>query len=297
MTEKFINKQDYLVETEDSSLNDTDCEKSSEDEDKCKDSQYDSKNVKKPVSIAIRKRKLSYNTDNDDISQKNKKSIHMENLGLTPCVNVAKELNVVSNQEEETSVDNKKVPDEIVNEIVNEISNDVINTNNSVNVQKVNNSDGNISNIITVQDSSFLDTGEHGVLIIDEDVNFENKTDEIIKIQQKTDEVQEYGNINNNTNINIITSDDEHKDINNVTNDHNYVFDDINITEPEVIIHEDEIQPKEVIEINDHDDSDVEITSCDPPKLPVKKSLESIIKASKLNEQRIMVIFYLIMCY
>lgn len=54
------------------------------------------------------------------------------------------------------------------------------------------------------------------------------------------------------------------------------------VTEPEVLIHEGTIPTKDVIEINELDDSDVEITDSNILKVPVqnKKSLESIIHSS-----------------
>jgi len=54
------------------------------------------------------------------------------------------------------------------------------------------------------------------------------------------------------------------------------------VTEPEILIHEDIIPTKDVIEINELDDSDVEITDSNVQIVPVqsKKSLESIIHSS-----------------
>lgn len=89
----------------------------------------------------------------------------------------------------------------------------------------------------------------------------------------------------NNENTNKETTDNSletecHKD-NNVSNNSDSVP---NILEPEVLINED--LEKSVIEINELDDSDVEITSYQSPKRPQpknKKSLESIIKDCKFQ--------------
>lgn len=320
MTEKFIYKQDYNVETEESSHDDTGGETVLKDEyieknqnyskklkttnpvsvdqkrklsnntdsdeynilseDECiNESNHSNKKFKTHHDIPIgHKKQLSNNTQNDESSHKTLKTIHLENLGLTPCVPTLNQLNYVSDKEEETSVGNKMVIHETEENI-----NNVINTNDSMDIQELNNSDGNIAN------SNAAGTrfgNRSSILFLDEDIILNDSSNDIIEIQLEPN--QEDEDINNDTNINKKTTNGELSRINVNDNYTTYKGDydyNVNITEPEVIIEEEVInQSKEVIEINDQD-SDIEITSCDPPKDSVKPSLESIIKASKLDKQ------------
>ncbi|VVC45347.1 Hypothetical protein CINCED_3A021222 [Cinara cedri] len=330
LTEEFINKQDYVVETEDSSSSSsTDCEKSLEDE-FINDSQYFNEKLKSSNIISIRrKRLLSNNTENDKpntissedecinknphcnkkfkitnpvsveckrqfsnsknndkSSKKNKKSIHMKNLDLIPRVITLNEPNVVSNQEEKISIENKKVP----GKIVKENSNEVINKNISISIQKCNDSDGNLAISNAVEGKSIEDNEGYCIRTIDKDINVDYKTDEIIENKKSTNEVMKDGSSNNSTNISTITIDGVNNDIGNDTNINNATgngkggLENCNITEPRVTIHQEEIQPKDIIEINDNDDSDIEITSCDSPKVPVKQNLYSVIKSMNFDK-------------
>lgn len=313
MTLKFKNKQDYAEETDGSNLNNTECEYSSEDD--CTNNNEEFKPIK-PILVK-RKRLTSPEPENYIPSKKSQKTIYMESFNLAPSgVNSETTLNEI---EEETTVITENVPGQITTK--NNI-NDVINKKNSIGLAKdtdkistntniimsngetigvnkkasneitvidvddttnkknkiytkevsqkvtkcINNTDKTLGSNSLVTEGCLVDTDTNGILVIGEDIAVEDKTNKkVIKKPQKNKITEVKSKVNA---INTITIDSENNDP--------------IITEPEVKIHEDKDSRKDVIEINELDDSDVEITSCETSIVPVqnKKSLESIIEAS-----------------
>lgn len=255
--------QDYAEETDGSSLNNTDCENSSDDS--CSNNRSSSNNKFKSTNcIPIKRKKLLSNkTEENEPPKKSQKTIYMESFNLTPCSvtleplndSVNDEINVVAGkvQSKKTSDKSKKVNINIATE--DSKNNDNLGSDNSA------------------AEEYFADTDGDGTLVIDEGIEVNNDRNEIIPRNSQENETQKVGHDEQTMDISTISIDSE---------DYNPI-----IAEPEVIIHESEGVKKDVIEINELDDSDVEITSCDTPKVPVqnKKTLESIIKSSmfKLN--------------
>ncbi|XP_003241599.1 reticulocyte-binding protein 3 isoform X2 [Acyrthosiphon pisum] len=314
LTLKFKNKQDYAEETEGSNLNNTECEYSSESDCTNNNKKYN-KELKpiKPISVK-RKRLSSPASDNDKPPKKSQKTIYMESFDLAPS-GVTPET-ILNKMQEETTVITEKVPDQtttingVNNIIINKIysiplgkdgdyisknadvfmSNgetcgvnkkasveitlidvdDTTNKKNKICTKKVsekvtkciNNTDETLGNNNLVPEVCLDDTDSDRTLVIDEDIRTKEP-------QEK--KIIEVGSELNATNHSTIDSEN---------------YDPI-ITEPEVIIHEGKNLRKDVIEINELDDSDVEITSCETSIVPVqnKKSLESIIKAMNFHKK------------
>jgi len=133
----------------------------------------------------------------------------------------------------------------------------------------INSTDKTLGNNNLVMKTSLDDTDTDGVLVIDEDIRVEEKTNKTVTKEPKENKTRDIESEVNAKNHSTITIDSED-------------YDPI-IAEPEVILHEGKDLKKDVIEIEDFDDSDVEITSCETSVVPVqnKKTLETIIKASK----------------
>lgn len=258
MSKKFQDKQDYAEETEGSNLDDTACEYSSEE-----DNSNKNKKMNKDLLVK-RKRVLSKKSDIDEPPKKSQKTVYMESFDLTPCDTPEKLSNETA---KELCVITDKVTDKIAIEVISKLGDDQI-TSETNNINKVaeqipkiiienktlieNNSNSNLENKNVVQTGSFSDSD--GTLVIDEDICVGDNTEEKHVKNSKRIEDEELGKENN---INITIPIDT--EISNKT-----------IIEPEN-------KEKDVIEINELDDSDVEITSV---PLQNKQSLESIIKNS-----------------
>uniref|UniRef100_A0A2H8TMX4 Death domain-associated protein 6 n=1 Tax=Melanaphis sacchari TaxID=742174 RepID=A0A2H8TMX4_9HEMI len=283
LTKKFENKQDYAEETEGSNLNDTECENSSENE-------YTDNNRKlykepKPISVRRKRRvSLSSSSESENFKRpiKSQKTLYMESFDLMPSGVNSETIQEEAN--DKINVIKKKVPDKIT---VKDID-DIINKKNSIGIvkdadklpkkvsknvlRKVVKADETLESNNLVTD---IDTDADGILVIDEEVRVENNTKgKVIEepLENNIKEIESELNAMHHSSTSI-DNEDQHQ---------------AERFEPEVIIeeiNEDKDSSKDVIEINELDDSDVEITSCETPIVPVhnKKSLDSIIKSCKLN--------------
>lgn len=313
MTLKFKNKQDYAEETEGSNLNDTECEYSSESD--CINSNKKFDKELKPVKPILVKRKRSSSPESEirKLPKKSQKTIYMESFDLAPS-GVTLETN--QNEANEETIDiTEQVPCQKTTIVTNKSNNsiDVVNgaskmsknTNviisnegtcivdqnapNEITVKDVdkttneknkmytkaisekvtkciNSTDETLGNNNLIMETSLGDTDTDGILVIDEDIRVEDKTNKTVTKEPQENNVDDEVNDKNHSTITIDSED----------------IDPI-ITEPEVILHEGEDLKQDVIEIDELDDSDVEITSCETSIVPVqnKKTLESIIKNSK----------------
>lgn len=265
VAEEFKKKQEHVEETEGSIVYDSDCENSSEDN--SSNEKQNLNEVFKSVNIipVRRKRTLGNDSDNEPKPKKSNNTINLESFNLVPRV-VLEKLDITS----KGSINLKKIPDKI---IVTDNTNDNSNKN-TINSQEVTDNisktviDNSINHDQNLEDCT---DDENDALVIDEgaasiDCDDDND-DETVTKEHQNDEVQKVG-AKNDMQISTITIDGENNEP--------------IIIEPDLILKEDKGPVKDVIEINEHDDSDVEITSCDTPKVPVlnKKSLETIIKAS-----------------
>lgn len=288
MTLKFNNKQDYAEETEGSNLNDTECEYSSESD--CINSNKKFDKELKPIKPILVKRKRLSSPESEirKPPKKSQKTIYMESFDLAPS-GVTLETNQ-NEANEETIVITEKVPSQKTTKAKNKrnnsidvvkdarkISKDVDETTSKKNkvytkdisekgTKCINSTDKTLRNNNLITETSHGDTDTDGVLVIDEDIRVEEKTNKTVTKEPQENDVDGEVNDKNHSTITIDSED----------------FDPI-ITEPEVILHESEDSRKDVIEIDELDDSDVEITSCQTSIVPVqnKKTLESIIKNSK----------------
>jgi len=288
LTLKFNNKQDYAEETEGSNLNDTECEYSSESD--CINSNKKFDKELKPIKPILVKRKRLSSPESEirKPPKKSQKTIYMESFDLAPS-GVTLETNQ-NEANEETIVITEKVPSQKTTKAKNKrnnsidvvkdarkISKDVDETTSKKNkvytkdisekgTKCINSTDKTLRNNNLITETSHGDTDTDGVLVIDEDIRVEEKTNKTVTKEPQENDVDGEVNDKNHSTITIDSED----------------FDPI-ITEPEVILHESEDSRKDVIEIDELDDSDVEITSCQTSIVPVqnKKTLESIIKNSK----------------
>lgn len=220
------------------------------------------------------KSNISDKSDIDEPLQKSKKTIYLESFNLTPCNTPEKIINKTNN---ESNVATVKVPDIIastkiisekedtqLNEITNKTKNLTDKKSNRI-VENISNSPDHLKSKIVVHKEINTDNEEE-TLVVDKDISVGDGI-HFKKLDQEIEEQKE-----------------------NKTNN----FDSI-VTEPEVIIHVDESPIKNVIEINEVDDSDVEITACDPPKVPKllnKEYLDSIIQSSMFKLPKCL-LFYL----
>jgi len=316
LTQKFKNKQDYAEETEGSNLNDTECEYSSESD--CVESNKKfGKDLKPSKTILVKRKRLSSpESENCKPQKKSQKTIYMESFDLAPS---GVTLEAIQNDaNEKTTVFGEQVPSQKATIVTNKSNNniDVVKDDSKIlknaNVIMSNGKtscvvDQNVSNKITVKDvdkttnkknkihkkdisekvtkcinstdktlgsinlnlETSLDADIDGVLVIDEDIRAKNKINETVTKEPQENQITEVEDEANDINHSTITVDSGN-------------YDPI-ITEPEVILHEGTDSRKDVIEIDELDDSDVEITSCETSIVPVqnKKTLETIIKASK----------------
>lgn len=222
-----------------------------------------------------RKKELLDDPENNLLSKKSKKTIYMESFNLTPCV-ASEDLNCIN----EVSCDNDKdifdltSKENIDNVSLKKISDNTIDVtnepSNSVKQNIANNDENKNSSINT---------------IVKENSCIENNTNKTIsKLSQEN-------NIQVVKGLTPLTNDQNDCTVNIQSEDNEPL-----IIEPEVVVHEGKSPVHNVIEINELDDSDVEITACDTPKVPIqnKKSLESIIKTSmfKLNYVKIYTVVY-----
>lgn len=223
-----------------------------------------------------RKKELSDDPENDLLSKKSKKTIYMESFNLTPCVVASEDLNCIN----EISCDNDKEifdltsKENIDNLSLKKISDNTIDVTN----EPSNSVKQNIANNDDIKNSS-INT------IVKENSCIENNTNKTIsKISQEN-------NIQVVKGLTPLTNDLNDCTVNIQSEDNEPL-----IIEPEVVVHEGKSPIHNVIEINELDDSDVEITACDTPKVPIqnKKSLESIIKTSmfKLYYVKIYTVVY-----
>lgn len=252
--------QDYAEETEGSSLNNTDCENSSDDS--CRNNNQSlNKKLKNTNIIPIKRKKIVSNKIKENEPPiKSQKTIYMESFNLTPCSVTLEPLNELVN--DEINVNIEKVRSKEKSDKSKKIG-----ISNIVTENRKNNDENSGSNNSAAEEF-YADTDGDGTLVIDEGDIQANDTDEIISIKSLENEAQKVKNNETTTDISSISIDSE---------------DSYPISyEPEVIIHESEDLKKDVIEVNEFDDSDVEITFCETPKVPVqnKKTLESIIKSS-----------------
>ncbi|XP_050059643.1 interaptin-like isoform X2 [Aphis gossypii] len=306
---KFKKKQDYAEETEGSNLNDTECEYSSENESIVNNRKLNKK--AKPISIR-RKRVSSSESENNKRPKKSQKTIYMESFDLAPSGVTSETENEI---DEEKSGITEKVPNQMI--VVDNI-NSMINTNNNIGLLKDVNKQSNTvsknsndimsngktsdvnkdtSNKITIINSvenltnkknkdytetlgsnnlvtkkSLADSDTDGILLIDEGIRVEDDTNRTVTkepLEDKTKEVESEVNAKNHSTTTIDNPIEE-------------------IEPKEIKMNDNKDSPKDVIEINELDDSDVEITSCETPIVPVqnKESLESIIKSRKFDEKR-----------
>lgn len=292
MTEKFNNKQDYAEETEGSSLNDTECENSSEENFGNKNTNM-SQEFRHINTISVKKKRtVSNKLDVDELKNKRKKTIYTKSFDLSSrkVINdlsndVIKDKKIVNTKaisDNSTSKNNVDLLDENINVSIEQVTDkdlktvteniDVSNKKTSINADEllktkevIYNCNKNIENHIEVDGKSITDNENSNILIIDEDTN----NDKSISKKQWQNNIQEIGSEERIANNYTITIDSEDEPI---------------ITEPEVIIHKDNHIIKDVIKINELDDSDVEITNCDISKdVKNNKSLESIIKSSMFD--------------
>jgi len=292
LTEKFNNKQDYAEETEGSSLNDTECENSSEENFGNKNTNM-SQEFRHINTISVKKKRtVSNKLDVDELKNKRKKTIYTKSFDLSSrkVINdlsndVIKDKKIVNTKaisDNSTSKNNVDLLDENINVSIEQVTDkdlktvteniDVSNKKTSINADEllktkevIYNCNKNIENHIEVDGKSITDNENSNILIIDEDTN----NDKSISKKQWQNNIQEIGSEERIANNYTITIDSEDEPI---------------ITEPEVIIHKDNHIIKDVIKINELDDSDVEITNCDISKdVKNNKSLESIIKSSMFD--------------
>ncbi|KAE9539395.1 hypothetical protein AGLY_004647 [Aphis glycines] len=305
---KFKKKQDYAEETEGSNLNDTECEYSSENESIVNNRKLNKK--AKPISIR-RKRVSSSESENNKRPKKSQKTIYMESFDLAPSGVTSETENEI---DEEKSGITEKVPNQMI--VIDNI-NSMINTNNNIGLLKdvnkqlntvsknsndimsngktsdVNKDTSNKITIINnvenltnkknkdytetlgsnnlVTKKSLEDSDTDGILVIDEGIRVEDDTNRIVTKETSEDKTKEVESEVNAKNHSTTTIDNPIEEI-----------------EPKKIkMNDNKDLPKDVIEINELDDSDVEITSCETPIVPVqnKESLESIIKSRKFDEK------------
>ncbi|XP_015366655.1 PREDICTED: CAP-Gly domain-containing linker protein 1-like isoform X2 [Diuraphis noxia] len=320
LTLKFKNKQDYAEETEGSNLNDTECEYSSESD--CINSHKKFDKELKPIKPILAKRKRLSSPESEICKppQKSQKTIYMESFDLAPS-GVA--LETTQNEaNEETTVITKQVPSQKTSIVTNKSNNsiDVVksarkilenanviisngetcivdqNAPNNIIVKNVDEITSKKNKIYTkdipekvtkcingnvktlgnnnlVTETSIDDTNTDGVLVIDEDIRVENKTNKTVTKESQENKIRDIEDEVNAKNHSTITIDSED-------------YDPI-ISEPEVILREGKDLGKDVIEIDELDDSDVEITSCETSVVPVqnKKTLETIIKAMNFEKK------------
>lgn len=264
VTTKFLEKQMYAEETEGSDLSNTDCENSSEND--CSSKKMTSDKVFKNISsISVKqKRKLSDESENDLLPKKSQKTIYMESFNLTPCAIISEKLNDANKV---TCDNNKKMIDLTSKETINKVSLKEI----SHNTIKVTNEPSKTIKInISNKDENKKDCP---LINVEENSCFENNVNKTISKTPQENNIQIVRG--DESNLNSCTV--------NIENESNIPL----ITEPEVIIHEGVSPTQNVIEIDELDDSDVEITACDTPKVPVqnKKSLESIIKTMSFDKK------------
>lgn len=262
ITTKFLEEQKYAEETEGSNLSNTDCENSSEDECNNTNKTYN-KEFNNFSAISVKRKKVSSDdSENDLLSKKSKKTIYMESFNLTPCVFPSEDSNCLN----EVSCDNDKdvfdltSKENMDNILLEQISHNTIEVtnepSNSVNIN-ISNNDENKNDCVNIT--------------VKENLSIEKNTNKTISKTSQENNIQVVKGLTPLTN-----------DLNDCTVNIESEDNEPLIIEPEVIVHVEESPVHNVIEINELDDSDVEITACDTPKVPVqnKKSLESIIKTS-----------------
>lgn len=278
--------QDYAEETEGSNLDNSECEYSSDDS-VHNNNQSLNKKLKCTNIIPIKRKNILSNNKSAEESEppkKSQKTIYMESFSLTPCSVALEPLDNL--ESDENNVNTEKMPSKKTSDTLEKVSDELpkagsenVQCVSSINAEKISdevlnivtkdnkNNDENLSSYNA--EESLADTDGDGTLVIDEGM----QVDEIIPEKSQENEAENVENNEQPMDTSTISIDSE---------DNNPI-----ITEPEVIIHESKEPKKDVIEINELDDSDVEITSFETTKVPVqnKKTLESIIKSSmyKLN--------------
>ncbi|XP_060850821.1 death domain-associated protein 6-like isoform X2 [Rhopalosiphum padi] len=298
LTKKYENKQNYAEETEGSNLNDTECEYSSENE----YSDNDRKLNKKAKPILIKRKRVSESesesesvseseSEHDKQPKKSQKTMYMESFNLAPIIvteKVPNQITVIDNVDDTINknniIDIVKDADKIsknTNDIMSNGETNNVNrkASNKIYIKKVSEDvlkivDANTdesNNLVT--ERSLADTDADGILVIDEDINVKNGTVTKEPLENKIREVDSEESAMNHSTISIDSE----------------VKSPIEGIEPEVIIkelHKDKDSSKDVIEINELDDSDLEIT-CETPKVPVqnKKSLQNIIESLNFDKQ------------
>lgn len=307
MAIKFKKKQDYAEETEGSNLNDTECEYSSENESIVNHRKSNKK--AKPISVK-RKRISSSEPENDKQPKKSQKTIYMESFDLAPSSvtseTIKNEINEVKSGITE-KVPNQMIVIDNINSMINRKNNIGLpkdtdkqsntvskNCNDIMSIGETSDVNKDTSNKITIIDNienlkiknnkvyietlgsnnlvtkKFLvDFDTDGILVIDEGIRVEDDTNKTVTKEALEDKTKEVESEVNAKNHNTTTIDNE---------DQNPIEE---IKPKEIIMNDNKDSPKDVIEINELDDSDVEITSCETPKVPVqnKESLESIAKS------------------
>lgn len=302
VTEKFSHKQDYAEETDGSDLNNTDCEYSSDDDCRLKKQNLNTKFNNTENIPTKRKREVSVESEKVEPQKKSKKTLRMESLDLFPCSvtlepldtvamdrvnliyqrssgNIPTIENVNNMLNKETSDNLEKATDEFLKKVsennhhIPTINAEIV-PNKTLNKASKNseNNDVNLEGYKSAAEESLADTDGDDTLVIDEGISVDNGTDETILKESQDNENHKLGSDEKIMNSTIPTDSDDLDPI---------------ITEPEVILRESNNTGKDIIEINELDDSDVEITSWDTPKVPVqnKNTLQFIKKSSKFESQ------------
>jgi len=176
VTEKFKDKQDYAEETAGSSLNDTNCENSSDDDSSAKNMNCKLK-VNKINPILIKRKRILSSESENELPIKSTKTAYMESFNLKQS-----SLNKLNNviDKKTINIDNK--------------------TPNKIEVtENINNSYKKLENMNLDQEVSISDTDKDIDLVINEDISCINKNIDETNTMELTNSVDNDINANPTT--------------------------------------------------------------------------------------------------
>jgi len=176
VTEKFKDKQDYAEETAGSSLNDTNCENSSDDDSSAKNMNSKLK-VNKINPILIKRKRILSSESENELPEKSTKTAYMESFNLKQS-----SLNKLNNviDKKTINIDNK--------------------TPNKIEVtENINNSYKKLANMNLDQEGFISDTDKDIDLVINEDISCINKNIDETNAMELTKSVDNDINANSTT--------------------------------------------------------------------------------------------------
>lgn len=305
LEKKFINKQEYAEETDGSSIDDTDCEKSSEEEEECFSNKRkikhntksingintkrqrilisESENEEPPQKNTSNKRKIQHNTksinvinikrkriltsesENEEPPQKNKKTVYMETFNLAPHSSDTPNKSI-KKKDKEINVDEEKIIEKIIG---TENTNDDMTKKTSSDTEEVTEK---ILHVENIDDNNSINNLKFNEI--------ENKCNSDSSIGDDNLVIDEDSNVGIHFDKTIpLDLNEEENDQQNGLNSSAITIDDNSnepiITEPEEQLHEDEQFKKMVIETDENNSSEPIITE---PEVQIHEGDKNIIE-------------------